>query len=146
MRNLTTEKNNSLRQLKLVVEAMKDLEQKEVTECMLVVMVALEVGASVDRLVERIGYKREFIMRISLRMRKAKLWIGELVDDREWWEQGSQTMRGIFTHALVGQGSVNRVLNLNGGCTYFDAETGEVSGEWNPPLQEVADQSSQMAT
>jgi hypothetical protein len=40
---------------------------------------------------------------------------------------------GIFSHALVAQGALNRVTNTNGGCIYFDAETGEVSGEWNPP-------------
>ena len=48
---------------------------------MLVVMVALEVGANVDRLVERTGYNRDFIENISLRMRKAGLWLGEVVDD-----------------------------------------------------------------
>ncbi len=88
MHHLSTKKRSSVGELKRAVEAMKDPEQKEITECMLVVMVALEVGAN------------------------------------------------------VAQGTVNRVPNPNGGCTYLDAETGEVSGEWNPPSQKITHQPS----
>lgn len=111
MHHPSTRKNGSLRELKRAVEAVKDPEQKEMNECMLVVIVALEVGANVDRLVERTGYTRDFIESILLRMRKAGLWVGELVDDREWWEQGSQPMLGIFWHGLVAQGTLDRVPN-----------------------------------
>jgi hypothetical protein len=135
-------KNSSLKELKRAVEAMKDPEQKEVTECMLVVMAALEVGANVDRLIERTGYKRDFIESISLRMRKAGLWDGELADDREWSNQSLEPLLGIFSHGLVAQGAVNRMPNPNGGCTYLDAETGEVSGEWKPPSRKVSHQPS----
>ena len=142
MHHLSTKKRSSLRELKRAVEAMKDPEQKEITECMLVVMVAVEVGANVDRLVERTGYNRDFIENISLRMCKAGLWVGEVIDDREWSDQSLEPLLGVFSHGLVAQGAVNRVPNPNGGCTYLDAETGEVSGEWNPPSQKITHQPS----
>jgi hypothetical protein len=125
--------STSLRELQRAVEEMRNPEHKSITEHMIVVMAALEVGANVGRLVERTGYQRDFIESISLRMRKATLWVGELVDDREWWDHRSEPLlRGIFRHGLVARGTLNRVPNSDGGCTYLDAETGEVSGEWNP--------------
>jgi hypothetical protein len=125
--------SSSLTKLRRAVEEMRDPEDKAITECMLVVIAALEVGANVDRLVQNTGYERDFIEGISVRMRKAALWLGELVDDREWCEQDPKPMFGIIRHALVAKGTSLRVPNTNGGCTYLDAETGEVSGEWNPP-------------
>ena len=143
MNHLSARNSSSLRELKRVVEEMRNPKDKEINECMIIVIVALEVGANVNRLVERTGYKRDFIRSISLRMRKAALWVGELVDDREWWDRRSQPLLGIFTHALVAQGTLNRVPKTNGGCTYLDAETGEVSGEWNPPSSTALASTSQ---
>jgi len=132
MRHRSTDKSAFLNDLKRQVASMKDPENRNITQHMIVVMAALEVGANLDRLVARTGYPREFIEGISLRMRKAGIWIGELVDDRELSDQDSELLRGIFGHALVAQGEVTRKPNMNGGYVYIDVETGEVSGEWSP--------------
>jgi hypothetical protein len=142
MHHPSTIKNSSLRELNHAIEEIRDPEDKSIAEHMLVVVKALEVGANVDRLVKCTGYRRDYIEGISLRMRKAELWVGELVDDREWWDHRSDPSPGIFWHGLVAQGVLNRVPNPNGGCTYLDAETGEVSGEWNPPSRKVSHQPS----
>jgi hypothetical protein len=142
MHHLSVRKSSSLRELKRAVEEMRDPEDKSIAEHMLVVIEALEVGANVDRLVARTGYTRDFIESISVRMREAGLWVGELVDDREWWDHRSEELWGIFRHGLVAQGTLNRVSNPNGGCTYVDSEAGEVSGEWNPPSRKVSHQPS----
>ena len=132
MHQRSNSKSRFLRRLKREAAAMKNFEDRTVTEHMIVVMVASEVGTDVDDLVERTGYKKDFIENISIRMRKAGLWNGQQVDDREWCDPNLLSLRGIFSHALVAQGSVTRVPNEHGGYTYLDAETGEVSGEWNP--------------
>ena len=41
-------------------------------------------------------------------------------------------MEDIFKHALVAEGSLLRECDENGGCAYFDAETGERVEEWHP--------------
>jgi hypothetical protein len=140
MHHPSTKKNSSLRELKHAIEEIRDPEDKSIAEHMLVVMKALEVGVNVNRLVTRTGYTRDFIESISVRMREAGLWVGELVDDREWWDHRSEELWRIFRHGLVAQGTLNRVSNPNGGCTYLDAEMGEVSGEWNPPSRTVSHQ------
>jgi hypothetical protein len=99
---------------------------------LVVVISALEVGADVDRLIEYTGYGREFIEAISRRMRAAGLWTGELVDDREWRDKDDEFMADIFTHGLVAEGTLIRKPDENGGCTYFDAETEDWAGEWHP--------------
>jgi len=124
--------SDPLTELKREAETMKDPEHKNITEHMIVVMAALEVGANVDRLVKRTGYNRKFVEGLELRMRKAGLWVGELVDDRECLDQDSEPLYGIFRHTLVAQGTATRIPNMNGGCVYLDAETGDVSGEWSP--------------
>jgi hypothetical protein len=131
-----------LKELKRAVAEMRNPEHKSITEYMTVVVQALEVGANVDRLVKCTGYRRDYIERISLRMRKAELWVGELVDDREWWDHRSDPAWGIFRYGLVAQGTLNRVPNPNGGCAYLDAETGEFSGEWDPQSRRVSHQPS----
>lgn len=132
MRDRSKQKNDALTELKREVESIKDPENRSISEHMIVVMAALGVGANLDRLVELTGYSREFIEGISFRMRKAGLWEGESVDTRELSDQDSELLRGVFAHALVAQGAVTRVPNVNGGCVYIDSETGEVSGEWSP--------------
>lgn len=121
-----------LKVLRLKIEKISDADDRKIAECMVVVISALEVGADVDRLVEYTGYGRDFIEAISRRMRAARLWIGELVDDREWRDKDEELMRDIFTHALVADGSLLREVDENGGCAYFDAETRQLEGEWHP--------------
>jgi hypothetical protein len=106
-----------LTELKCEVETMRDPEHKNLTEHMIVVMAALEAGANVNRLVKRTGYNRKFIESIERRMRKAGLWVAELVDDQECLDLESPY--GIFSHALVAQGTVTRIRNMNGGYVYL---------------------------
>ena len=42
------------------------------------------------------------------------------------------TWLDTFVTALVAQGAVTRMPNMNGGYVYIDVETGEVSGKWSP--------------
>ncbi len=128
----SADENDPLTELKREVESMTDPENKSITQHMIVVMATLEGGANSDRLVKRTGYSREFIERIEFRMRKAGLWVGELVDDRESLDLDIEPLYGIFSHALVAQGAITRIPSMNGGCVYLDAETGEVEGEWSP--------------
>jgi len=124
--------SESLKGLKCKIGKIRNDEDRRISECMVVVLSALDVGADVDRLVERTGYSREFIESISVRMREAGIWIGELVDDREWRNKDEELMSDIFRHALVAQGTLVREPNEDGGCTYFDTQTREWSAEWHP--------------
>lgn len=127
-----------LKILRLGIEKISDAEHRNIAQCMVVVISAVEVGADIDRVVEHTGYGRDFIEAISHRMRAAKLWIGELVDDREWRDKDEELMRDIFRHALVAEGSVLRECDENGGCTYLDAEARQWVGEWHPaPVMNV---------
>ena len=118
--------------LRLEIEKISDAGDRNIAECMVVVTSALEVGPDVDRLVEYTGYGRDFIEVISRRMRAARLWIDELVDDREWRDKDEELMADIFRHALVAGGSLLRECDENGGCTYLDAETRQWVGGWHP--------------
>jgi hypothetical protein len=71
MHHLSSKRNSSLKELKRAVAEMRNPEHKSITEHMIVVVQALEVGANVDRLVKCTGYTRDYIESISLRMRKA---------------------------------------------------------------------------
>jgi hypothetical protein len=125
-----------IKALRLEIEEISDAEDRSISECMLVVISAAKVGADVDRLVEHTGYRRDFIEAISRRMRAARLWIDELVDYREWRDKdedkGKDLMEDIFKHALVAEGSLLRECDENGGCAYFDPETGQRVHEWHP--------------
>lgn len=111
---------------------MSDNEDKTISETMLVLVAALELGAVVDLLAKQTGLPNEFISAIAQGMRKAGLWTGEYVDDREWWDRED----GLFRHGMVAAGILLRQPNQNGGCEYFDAESGEFEMEWNPPRQQ----------
>ena len=118
--------------LKSEIIKMKDPQDKLTAQCMVVLLSAVGVGADVDRLIEQTGYPRYFIDCISLRMRKAGLWIGDLVDDREWWgADGNLTWR-FFAQALVAQGAYVRERTQGDGSIYLSFTTGEVKGEWRP--------------
>jgi hypothetical protein len=118
--------------LKREIVGKTDPDDKRVSEHMVMVMAAVCFGTDVDRLANYTGYSKTLIESVSIRMRTAELWIGEFIDDREWWDTDPIPIRGIFNHALVAQGDVIRASRTDGGCTYLDAETGEVSGEWTP--------------
>jgi hypothetical protein len=79
--------DDSLSDLKQLTENITDPEDKLTTECMTVLISTLAVGANVDRLVKQTGYSRKLIEAISVRMRKAGLWIGDFVDDTAWFDQ-----------------------------------------------------------
>ena len=65
MRHRSTDKSAFFNDLKRQVASMEDPEIRSITEHMIVVMAALEVGTNLDRLVARTGYPREFIEGIS---------------------------------------------------------------------------------
>jgi hypothetical protein len=125
-------KDRLLEVLKEAVENIRDAKDKRTSECMAVLVAALEVGADVDRLADHTGYPRDFIETISRRMRQARLWDGDRVDDREWWDERGNLTSGLFAHALVAQDQLIRVGRKDGGCRYLDAETGEVARDWSP--------------
>jgi hypothetical protein len=129
--------NDSLKLLKAEIEKISDPDAQTIAQCMVVVLSALEVGADIGSLVKRTGYSKDFVEGISRRMRAAGLWIGELVDDREWREKDEELMSDVFRHALVVKGTLLRELTENGGCIYFDSETREIRGEWCPPAMRV---------
>lgn len=123
----------TLEELKRLIEKTQDLEHRQISECMVILLSALEVGADADRLTQRTGCQREFIEAISRRMRQAGLWIGEMVDDQEWWDQDDNLrVFALFTHALVALGQLTRKRTEGGGCSYIDPQTGEVVDEWSP--------------
>lgn len=124
--------SDSLRGLKREIANITEHKDKKTSESMLVLVSALEVGTDVDRLAEHTGCPIDFIEAIADRMRKASLWIGGQVDDREW----SDYEQGVFMHALVAQGILLREPNRNGGCKYLNAETGELEMEWNPAVHQ----------
>jgi hypothetical protein len=127
---------DSMKELRLEIEEITDADDRSISECTLVVISAAKVGADVDRLVENTGLRRDLVEAISHRMRAAKLWIDELVDYREWRDKDEDKdedlMKDIFKHALVAEGSLLRECDENGGCAYFDPETGERVDEWHP--------------
>jgi len=130
-------RNDLLTSLKSGIEKISDAEHRNTSECMVVVISALKVGADVDRLIEYTGYSKDFVESISRRMRAAGLWIDELVDDREWRDSGKELLADVFRHALVAKGTLIREITENGGCIYFDSETREIWAEWCPPATRV---------
>ena len=79
--------DDPLRDLRGLAEKITNPEDKLTTECMAVLISSLAAGANVNRLVKKTGYSRKLIEAISIRMRKAGLWIGELIDDTTWYDQ-----------------------------------------------------------
>ncbi|MBZ5514907.1 MAG: hypothetical protein LAN62_08695 [Acidobacteriia bacterium] len=122
----------TLRTFKRLIKEMKDAKAKLTSECMLILISALEVGANVDRLVEHTGYSRELIEAISGRMRKAGLWIGEWVDDIGWWDQKGNLTSEFYAQTQVAIGRSLREWTQAGRFRYVDAATGEVVRDWSP--------------
>jgi hypothetical protein len=127
-----TNDDPTLEGLKSAIEEMRNPQDKLASQCMVVLLLAIAVGADVDRLTEETGYPRDFIEAISSRMRKAGLWIGELADDREWRDADGNLTSGFFAHALVAQGQYVRERTRAGGCRYISSKTGHIIREWNP--------------
>ena len=65
-------------------------------------------------------------------MRASRLWIGEYVDDREWWDESIKEGFAIFMHALVAKGELRRHLHEGGIYQYVNSQTGTVDWEWRP--------------
>jgi len=122
----------TLRTLKRLTKEMKDSKDKPTTQCMLILISALEVGANVERLVEHTGYPREFIDAISLRMRNAGLWFGEWVDDIGWWDPKGELTSEFYAQTQVACGRLLREWTEDGRFRYLNAATGEVEQDWSP--------------
>jgi len=123
--------DHSLRHIKQLAGDITAPKEKLTTQCMLILFSALEVGADVDRLVERTGYSRELIEAISVRMRKAGLWIGKWVDDTVWWDPKGDLTSDFYAHAQIAQGLLLREWTKDGRFRYLDAATGEVVRDWS---------------
>jgi hypothetical protein len=124
--------NETLKTFKRLIKEMKDAKDKLTTQCMLILISALEVGANVDRLVEHTGYPREFIEAISLRMRNAGLWIGEWVDDIGWWDPKGDLTSEFYAQTQVANGQLLREWTEDDRFRYLVAATGEVEQDWSP--------------
>ena len=122
----------TLRALQRLVNDMKDGEVKLTTECMVILISALEVGADVDRLVEHTGHPRELIEAISERMRRAGLWISEWVDNIGWWNGKGGLTAEFYAQGQVASGRLLREWAEDGRFRYLDAATGEVVRDWSP--------------
>src|SRR5258706_13726405 len=91
-----------------MIASLEEGEHKRITEAMLVILSALDVGANVRRLVKCTHLEESFIEEINRRMRQNHLWIDEYVDDREWCDPRVKEGFGIFMHAQVGLGMLIR--------------------------------------
>jgi hypothetical protein len=131
--------DDPLRGIRGLAENITDPEDKLTTECMMVLISTLEVGADVDRLVKQTGYSRRLIEAISVRMRKAGLWIGELIDDTTWYDQQGGLTADFYSQALVAKGQLLREWTEDGRFRYLDAATGEVCQDWTNLDQDAAD-------
>ena len=131
--------DDPLRGLRGLADNITDPEDKLTTECMAVLISSLAVGANVNRLVKQTGYSRKLIEAISVRMRKAGLWIGDLVDDTSWFDQKGDLTAEFFSQALVAKGQMLREWTEDGRFRYLDAATGEVCQDWTNLDQDAAD-------
>jgi len=131
--------DDPLRGLRGLAENIADPEDKLTTECMAVLISALAVGANVDRLVKQTGYSRKLIGEISVRMRKAGLWIGDLVDDSAWFDQKGGLTADFQAQALVAKGQLLREWTEEGRFRYLDVATGEVVQDWKDLDRDSAD-------
>lgn len=82
------------------------------------------LGADVDHLVAFTGYPRDFVARVSQRMRSCGLWDDGFVND-DWYIEGTyqdQVIPPVFwTHVLAAQGLVRVVGHDENGKSIFAA-------------------------
>lgn len=122
----------NLTELKKAVESSSKPEDKRIGQAMTILVSALEVGPDANQIARHTGYPLALVESIANRMREAQLW-GTHVDDREWWSsEGDLIGSGLFAHALVGLGQMNR-KTTSFGAEYVNAETGEVARRWQDP-------------
>lgn len=77
--------------------------------------------------VKETGHSRDQIQRMAQRLREAKLWSDEVVDDREWAGADEQQMMWvIFLQAQVARGMLHRTVKGNYAC-YLTDEGEEVA-------------------
>ena len=131
--------DDPLRDLRGLANNITDPEDKLTSECMAVLISSLAVGANVNRLVKKTGSSRKLIEAILIRMRKAGLWIGELIDDTTWYDQQGGLTADFYSQALVAKGQLLREWTEDGRFRYLDAATGEVCQDWTNLDQDAAD-------
>jgi hypothetical protein len=125
----------AVREFNEVIDGVNDRERQDISRAMLLLITAVAVGPNPARLARETGYAIEFVEAVASRMRKAGLWLDELVDNREW-SAGKEEVIGpaLFAHALVALGEATRE-ETSTGAVYRDAETGTVVGMWNEPTR-----------
>ncbi len=111
-----------LEEIKAEIEKLEpDLKGKEDDldyRTAVVLLAALAVGPSVDRLVEFTGYSRDFIAGISLRMHASGLWEGRGVHVSHWFQGDLFSSAPFWADVLVAQGLVEARRAANGELQY----------------------------
>lgn len=126
---------NAVRGLNEVIDGINDREHQDISRAMLLLITAVAVGPDPARLARETGYAPEFVDALASRMRKAGLWLDQLVDDREWsGDKGEVIGPALFAHALVALGKATREETPTG-AVYREAESGTVVGTWNDPTR-----------
>lgn len=129
MTKMRASTNVDLEEFKKTIQTARP-EHREISQAMLVLILALEVGPNTDRSVEATEYPRDFVDAIVKRMHQAELWTDDVVDDREWWDVNENFIGvGLFAHAQVALGLKKRERTATG-ARYLDVKTGAVVHVW----------------
>ena len=108
-----------------MILGINDADDRETSMGIHLIIAALKVGPNVDRLCEEGGWEADQIRPMAQRLREAKLWSDDFVDDREWAvDDERQMMWVLFLQAHVARGILRRTLDADYAC-YVDKE-GEV--------------------
>ena len=99
----------------------------ETVMAMQVIISAVEVGADIARVAEKIGVAIDQIRPLERRLREALIWDGRKVDSREWIDVTTDRdrMLAIFIQANVALGVLRREL-VDGGAAYSDCAGNEL--------------------
>jgi hypothetical protein len=93
----------------------------ETSGAMQVIIVAAQTGTNVNRLAKETGIAAEQIRCYSKRLREAKIWHGNSVNDIDWLDvfTDRKRMGVILSQALVARGLLNREW-IDEGAVYRD--------------------------
>lgn len=105
------------------IRSTENPDHRETSMAIHILVESAAVGADVSRLSDWTGYDVSEIQKFENNLRAARLWIGELVDDREWSieEDEDQMMFVLYVHAQVARGRLQRRLEHNV-AIYLDLE------------------------
>jgi hypothetical protein len=92
------------------------------TRCPVLLLAALQIGNSIDRLSEFTGYPKQFVGEVCERMQEAELWVEEQVRCDHWkrkFEGNVSFDVDFWMDVLVALGSWTRELRDDGEYSYF---------------------------